>query len=100
MNRITFPKDKIEAFCRRYHVNRLTLFGSALREDFDPVKGDVDMLVEFEPGQKIGLLWLAGMEMELSQMLGFKVDLRTPAELSRYFGKAVMDSAETQYAAG
>jgi uncharacterized protein len=100
MKKVAFPKEKVEVFCSRHHILRLSVFGSALREDFDPAASDVDILVEFEPGQKIGFLGLARLEMELSEMLGFKVDLRTPAELSRYFRKAVIDSAETQYAAG
>jgi predicted nucleotidyltransferase len=58
------------------------------------------VLVEFEPGQKVGFLRLAGMEIELSGILKRKVDLRTPAELSRYFRQEVLDAAEVQYAKG
>jgi predicted nucleotidyltransferase len=75
----------------------MSLFGSALREDFGP-ESDVDILVEFEPGQSVGLIRLAGMEIELSDMLGRKVDLRTPGDLSRYFRQEILDSAEVQYA--
>lgn len=94
---IEIPKDKIAEFCKRNHIRKLSLFGSILREDFRP-DSDVDVLVEFEHGQVVGLLRLAGMEIELSEILRHKVDLRTPAELSRYFRQEVLDSAEVQYA--
>ena len=97
MSQITLPKDKIEDFCRRHHIRKLSLFGSVLRGDFRP-DSDVDVLVEFEPGFSVGLIRLAGMEIELSNIIGRKVDLRTPAELSRYFRQKVLDMAEVQYA--
>jgi hypothetical protein len=60
---------------------------------------DIDLLVEFEPGTRIGLLNLAGIEIELSEMLGGKrVDLRTAQDLSRYFRDEVVRTAEPQYA--
>jgi len=97
--RIQIPKKKIEEFCKKYHIRKLSFFGSVLREDFGP-QSDLDILVEFEAGQVVGLIRLAGMEIELSEILGYKVDLRTPAELSRYFRQEVLDSAEVQYAEG
>ena len=72
------------------------MFGSALRSDFGP-ESDVDLLVEFEPGRTPGLLGVAGMELDLSRMLGRKVDLRTPGDLSRYFRQQVIDEAQVQY---
>jgi predicted nucleotidyltransferase len=65
-------------------------FGSVLRADFSPVS-DVDVLVEFKPDQPVGFFRLAEMEMELSNILGRKVDLRTPAKLSRYFRQDVLN---------
>ena len=97
--RIGVPKDKIAEFCRKHHIRKLALFGSVLREDFDQ-DSDVDVLVEFEPGRTVGLLRMAGLELELSEILGRKVDLRTPAELSRYFRDEVMQSSEVQYVQG
>jgi hypothetical protein len=94
---ITFPKEIIAEFCKRYHIRKLALFGSVLREDFRP-DSDVDVLVEFEPGHTAGLLRMAALEMELSEVLGRKVDLRTPAELSRYFRDEVTRTSEVQYA--
>jgi len=96
---LNIPQEKIAEFCRQNHIKKLALFGSILRDDFRP-ESDVDMLVEFEPGHRIGLITLAGLEIELSEMLGRKVDLRTPAELSRYFRDEVVRNAEVQYAQG
>ncbi len=98
MNRhIEVPEDRIAEFCRRHGIRRLALFGSVLRDDFGP-DSDVDVLVEFKPGAKRGLLRLAGMEIELSEMLGRKVDLNTAGFLSKYFRDEVIAEAEVQYA--
>ncbi|MDY6853916.1 MAG: nucleotidyltransferase domain-containing protein [Thermodesulfobacteriota bacterium] len=70
-----------------------------LRYDFRP-ESDMDMLVEFKPGYVVSLLRLSGMEIELSEVLGCKMDLRTLAELSRCFRQEVLESAEVQYAEG
>lgn len=96
---IQLPADKIAEFCKRNHIRRLALFGSALRDDFTP-ESDVDILVEFEPGHVPGFIKLAGMEIELGSVLGRKVDIRTPEDLSPYFREEVVNSAEVQYAQG
>ena len=96
--RMSIDREAIADFCRRHHIQKLSLFGSVLRDDFRP-DSDVDVLVEFDPGQPVGLIRLAGMERELSELIGRKVDLRTPADLSRYFRQEVVDTAEVQYAA-
>ncbi len=75
-----------------------SFFGSVLRDDFRP-ESDVDVLAEFEPGREPGLIALAGMEEELSGILGRKADLRTAEDLSRYFRDKVVSTAEVQYAA-
>ncbi|MEW6139904.1 MAG: nucleotidyltransferase family protein [Thermodesulfobacteriota bacterium] len=96
--RPAIPKNLIAEFCRRHHIRKLSIFGSYLREDFRP-DSDIDFLVEFEPGHVPGLMRLAGMERELSELLGGrKVDLRTARDLSRYFRDQVVASAEVQYA--
>ncbi len=97
--RIRLDSEQIAEFCRRHHVRRLSLFGSVLREDFRP-ESDVDFLVEFDPGHVPGYFRLAGMEMELGEIIGREVDLRTPMELSRHFRDAVVNGAEVQYVAG
>lgn len=74
------------------------MFGSILRQDFR-IDSDVDVLVEFEPGYRVGLIRMAAMENDLSAMIGRKVDMRTPQDLSRYFRDKVVSSAEVQYVA-
>ena len=95
---LAVPKRRLAAFCRANGIKRLSVFGSALRDDFGS-DSDIDLLVEFDPEYVPGLLRLAGMELELSELFdGRKVDLRTPKDLSRYFRRQVMDEAELQYA--
>ncbi len=94
--KVDLPKEKIADFCRRYHIRKLAVFGSALREDFRP-DSDLDVLVEFDPGHTPGLAFF-GMEQELSELLGRKVDLNTPQFLSPYFRDKVLAEAEVQYA--
>jgi len=95
--RIPIPKDQITDFCRCHHIRKFSLFGSVLREDFRP-DSDIDVLVEFEAGHVPGLIRLAGMERELSDLLGGRtVDLNTPMCLSRYFRNQVLAEAEVQY---
>jgi len=95
---LTFDMQELADLARRHQIRRLAFFGSVLREDFHP-ESDVDVLVEFEPGARIGLLGMAALEIELSQIIGRKVDLRTPQDLSRYFRDEVVSSAEAIYAA-
>ena len=100
MNReLILPKEQLAAYCRAHGIRRLAVFGSALRDDFGP-DSDIDLLVEFAPDSVPGILGIARMERELSALLGRKVDLRTPQDLSPYFRERVMDEAEVQYARG
>ena len=100
MTQSLFPDQAaLAALCRRNHIRRLSLFGSRLqgtaRSD-----SDVDLLVEFKPGESPGLLRLAEIEMELSSLLaGRRVDLRTARDLSRHFREEVIRTALVQYAA-
>ncbi len=97
--RIELQREEIEEFCRRNHIRRLSIFGSVLRSDFRP-DSDIDVIVEFDPAHIPGLIRLAGMEIELTEIFGRKVDLRTPQDLSRYFRQEELNSAEVQYAEG
>lgn len=90
-------KNSIAEFCRKNHIRKLSLFGSALRYDFKP-DSDLDLLVEFDPEFVPGFITLAGMEIELGEILGRKVDLRTAQDLSPYFRQEVIESAVVQYA--
>ncbi len=98
--KLAINKAGIADFCRRHHIVRLAIFGSALRDDFRP-DSDVDVLVDFEPGHVPGFFRFFDMEEELSALFeGRKVDLRTPEDLSRYFRDRVVAQAEVQYARG
>ena len=95
MTHILVDQVKIEDFCRKHHICKLSLFGSVLRNDFYP-DSDVDVLVEFEPEHTPGLGFFT-MEMELSDILGRKVDLNTPQFISPTFRSQVQAEAEVQY---
>jgi predicted nucleotidyltransferase len=96
---IATPTEFLRDFCERNYIRKLSLFGSVLTSRFRP-DSDLDVLVEFEAGHVPGFLTLAGMEMELSDVFGRKVDLRTPQDLSRYFRREVLASALPQYERG
>lgn len=93
--RIQVPQERIADFCRRNRIRKLAFFGSVLRDDFRQ-NSDVDVLVEFEPGHVPGLKFFS-LQRELSEMLGRKVDLNTPEDLSRYYRDEVLAEAEVQY---
>ena len=90
----------IAELCRRYHVRSLSLFGSVLGDAFGP-ESDVDVLVEFEPGQTPGFFRLYEMEQSLRDLLGGrKVDLVTRKFLNRRIRQRVLDQAQVIYAQG
>ena len=95
-SKISIPKDKIADFCKQNQVRKLSLFGSILREDFGP-DSDVDVLVEFEAGTRVGLIRLSGLEIELGAIVGRKVDLNTPGFLSKYYRDQILGEAKVQY---
>ncbi len=97
--RLSLDPAVLADVCRRHRIRKLSLFGSALKGTVRP-DSDIDLLVEFEPNRVPGLIALAGIEIELSELLGRKVDLRTDQDLSRYFRDEVVGEAEEQYAAG
>ena len=96
---IEFDGEALDAFCHRHAIRRLSMFGSALRQDFDS-ESDIDLLVEFEPEHVPGLIRLAGMELELAKIFrGREIELRTYEDLSRYFRDEVRAAAEPLYVA-
>jgi predicted nucleotidyltransferase len=97
-SKLHIPREEIKAFCRRHPIIKLSLFGSALREDFHD-KSDLDFLVEFLPGVPVTYFLLAGMEIELEKLTGRRVDLRLPGELNHRFRDHVLESAEELYVA-
>jgi len=96
---IEIPRAEIAQFCGQHHIRKLALFGSILTDRFR-ADSDVDVLVEFEPDKFPSYFDLVGMEPELSAVIGRKVDLRTPQELSRYFRDHVVATAAVQYERG
>ncbi|MBM3879989.1 MAG: nucleotidyltransferase [Verrucomicrobia bacterium] len=93
---IGIDREKIAEFCRARGIRRLSLFGSVLRQDFDPHRSDVDVLAEFEPGalEGVGFRYF-GYGEQLSEILGRKVDFCS--RLNRHIEGAVRREAVTIY---
>ncbi|MEX2213353.1 MAG: nucleotidyltransferase domain-containing protein [Phycisphaeraceae bacterium] len=96
--RIPIDRQAIAAFCRRHHIRRLSLFGSALRDDFDE-DSDVDLLYVFDPEYVPG--WeIVDIAEELERMLGRRVDLVPEKFLNRWVREDIMQSTEVLYDEG
>ncbi len=93
---IQLDREKIAAFCRARGIRKLSLFGSVLRDDFDPARSDVDVLAEFVPGVRPGLKFF-GYGEDLAEIIGRKVDFNTEAWLSEYFRDEVVREAVPIY---
>ena len=91
--------DRIAEFCQESRIRRLALFGSVLRDDFTP-ESDVDVLVESEPGTRVGFAFVT-LQDELSNILGRRVDMSTfeGVEGSRNWllRAEILDSTEVVY---
>jgi len=94
---IDIDGGRLAELCKRHHIRRLALFGSVLRPDFRP-DSDVDILVEFAPGHTPGFGFF-GIQEELSELIGRRVELHTPGFLSPYFRDRIRAEAEVLYAA-
>lgn len=95
---IVIPEGALATFCQRHQIQRLSFFGSILRDDFSPAS-DVDVLVDFQEGHAPGLLGLSAMQRELSALLGRRVDLNTRGFLSPSFASQVLQEAQDHYVA-
>lgn len=99
---IKLPRDKLAAFCRRWQITELALFGSAGRNDFRP-DSDVDFLVTFAAETRRSLIDLIIMQEELQGIVGRKVDLveRRAVEKSENYirRRHILQSAEPIYVA-
>jgi hypothetical protein len=97
--RLNVTPKQLAEFCRKHHIRRLALFGSALREDFRE-DSDLDFLAEFEPAHRPG--WeIVDIEEELSHLVGGrKVDLVNPRYLNRHLRERILSSAVVQYEQG
>ena len=93
---IALDREQVAAFCLERGIRKLSLFGSVLREDFDPDRSDVDVLAEFSPGNHPGIK-LFGYGDELAEIIGHKVDFNTAEWLSKHFRDDVIREAVTIY---
>jgi predicted nucleotidyltransferase len=93
---IRIDREKIAEFCRARGIRKLSLFGSVLRDDFDPARSDVDVLAELLPTARPGWEFF-GWHEDLAPIIGRKVDLHTPNSLSKYFRDEVLREALTVY---
>lgn len=97
MTDIALPPVEIAGFCQKYHIRKLSLFGSVLREDFNN-ESDVDVLIEFESGYEAGLMKLSRMQDELSDIFqGRPVDLVTAGFLNHRIRQQILLDAQVQY---
>ena len=97
--RLAIDTAAIVAFCERHPIEKMALFGSVLRDDFH-AGSDVDVLVWFQSGARITLFDMVELEDALTEIVGRKVDLRTPGDLSQYIRQRVLDEAEVLYVRG
>ncbi|MBM4141090.1 MAG: nucleotidyltransferase [Nitrospira sp.] len=99
---LEIPKEKIAEFCQKWKIREFSFFGSVLRADFRH-DSDIDVLVMFDERARHTLFDLVHMEEDLKEIFGRDVDLvsRRGIETSRNYirRKAILDSAETVYAA-
>ena len=96
MTATDLPLQAIRDYCETQPIQRLSLFGSALRDDLRE-DSDIDLLVEYRQGAIITLLTLTGHEIALGEIFGWKVDLRMPGELGKSFRQQVIDGARLLY---
>lgn len=94
---LAVQQDDLVAFCQRHHIVWLAVFGSVLRDDFGPAS-DVDIIVEFAPGQTPSLFGMFDLEQELSRLLaGRPIDLGTRRALNRWIKDRVLAEARVLY---
>jgi uncharacterized protein len=98
LNGVHIPEVEVAEFCQRFGVGRLALFGSILTPQFH-ADSDVDVLVEFAPGRTPSLITFAGMQLELSSIVGRKAHLHTPSMLPPGARERIGREARLQYAA-
>jgi predicted nucleotidyltransferase len=95
---IEIPGERLADLCRRYHIQRMWLFGSVLRGDFR-ADSDIDVLVETRAGAPIGLFALGGLQMDLSDLFGREAHVTTLGSVPPQVRPDLLRSASLQYAA-
>ena len=94
--KLKIPIEKIEVFCQHYQVQRMSLFGSALRDDFKE-GSDVDVLVKFDPDARVSFTILGKMQRELAAIFERPVDLVPQDGLKSVIRDQVLSSAQVVY---
>jgi predicted nucleotidyltransferase len=94
---LAIPQAALRDFCRTHSVRELSVFGSALRDDFGP-DSDVDVLIDLAPGARIGLVALQRMRDELAALFGRPVDLLTKNGINRHIREDILKQAEVIHA--
>jgi hypothetical protein len=92
---LAVDEERLVSLCRRHGVRRLAVFGSIARGD-PGSESDLDLLVEFLPGQRVGLRFIT-LQEELSRLFDREVDLNTPGFLSPHFRDQVLADAVPIY---
>ncbi|MGD8406513.1 MAG: nucleotidyltransferase domain-containing protein [Anaerolineales bacterium] len=96
--KIKIPKKELNEFCKRYHIQRLALFGSVLGDNFRK-ESDVDVLVSFQPNAKIGFITFSRMQREFAELLNRPVDLVPMDGIKPVIRESVLANTEEIYAA-
>ncbi len=94
---VDLPEDRIREYCASQPIQRLSVFGSAARNELTP-ESDIDLLVEYMLDAPVGYFTMAQHMLDFTEIFGRRVDLATPDSLSPYIRLAVLDSAELLYA--
>ncbi len=89
---VDLPQDRIREYCATQPIRRLSVFGSAARNELTP-ESDIDLLVEYMPDARISYFDMGRHVTDLIEIVDRHVDLCTPKSLSRYFRQDVIDSA-------
>ena len=97
LEHVGIPVDKIREYCKGQPIRRLSVFGSAVRNELTP-ESDIDLLVEYSPEAGISLFDMGGHLIDLSSIVGRRVDLCTPKSLSKYIRRDVIEATRLIYA--
>jgi hypothetical protein len=97
--KLAFDRQSLAGICQRYRIKQLSLFGSVVRDDFDPDHSDIDVLVEFTPGADRSLFTIVNLQDALTDLFGRPAHVVTPGSLSKYFREQVIAESEPQYLA-
>ena len=97
MGVLDYDKNQLDRLCQEYYVTRLAVFGSVMQGE-ETATSDLDLLVEFEPQKKPGLIRFFGLQNKFEQIFGRPVDLNTPGFLNSAFRERVVQDARAIYA--